>query len=226
MRSPYLLVAALVALALFFGWEARQALDEPVAGADNAARASGPPWQPALTPPNPPPPPEVGPLIAVVTARPLFRRDRQPFREGSAGAAARNYDAELSRYTLLGVLSFGKELTALVVSKTGGRTDRWEVKAGETIPGFTVKEVRPDGLLVTADDREFQLPLYAGSPTAAGGAVRTEGGRVAPPPAAAPASAGTAQPPPVAAPPAPTARPQPATPVSPRERPRYVPGRR
>ena len=67
------------------------------------------------------------------------------------------------------------------------------MKAGDALPGFTVKEVGVEGLLLTADGREFLLPLYAGAPTAAGGAVRTETiRRNAPPPAPAPQAAAPA----------------------------------
>ena len=62
----------------------------------------------------------------------------------------------------------------LVVSKSGPRSDRWEVKVGDSLPGFKVKEVRTDALALTAEGREFLLPLYAGGPTATGGALRTD----------------------------------------------------
>jgi len=233
MRRPALATLALSLLALLLGWETRQALLATPGGQENAVSAPAGVWKPGVPTSDPQPPRDPMPTAAAVVARPLFRPDRQPFREGSAGVPARNYEAELSRFTLLGVLSFGDALKGLVVSRSGARTDRWEVKAGESFPGFTVKEVRTDGLLVTADDREFQLPLYAGSPTATGGALRTDVPRAAPASApAAPAQpapkAGQAAPaaPAAAAAPAP-ARPQPTAPVSPRDtRPRYVPGRR
>jgi len=233
MRRPVLATIALALLALLFGWETRQALQAVPGGQDNAATATAGSWQPGVSTHDPQPPPDPGPTVAAVTARPLFRPDRQPFREQAGSPApARNHEAELSRFTLLGVLSYGDELKGLVVSRSGPRTDRWELKAGESFPGFTVKEVRTDSLLVTADGREFQLPLYAGAPTATGGALRTD----VPKPAPSPASATTApaypapragQAAPAAAPPLPGARPQPAAPVSPRDiRPRYIPGRR
>ena len=88
--------------------------------------------------------------------------------------SVRNYEAELSRYTLLGVLDIGDAPYGVVVGKGGTKGERWEVKRGDSLQGFTVKEVGVDGLRLTADGREFLLPLYAGAPTAAGGAVRTE----------------------------------------------------
>lgn len=234
MRRPVLATIALFLLALLFGWETRQALQAVPGGQDNAATATAAGfWQPGVPTHDPQPPPDPGPTVSAVTARPLFRPDRQPFREQAGSPIpVRNYEAELSRFTLLGVLSFGDELKGLVASRSGARTDRWELKAGESFPGFTVKEVRMDSLLVTADGREFQLPLYAGAPTATGGALRTDVVKAAP--AAPSATTAPAQPAPKAgqgvratAPPAPVARPQPSAPVSPRDiRPRYVPGRR
>lgn len=233
MRRPLLATLALSLLALFFGWETRQALRATPGRQDNAATPARGSWQPGVSAPDPQSPPDPTPAAAAVTARPLFRPDRQPFREQAGSPIpVRNYEAELSRFSLLGVLSFGDELKGLVTSRGGARTDRWELKAGDSFPGFTVKEVRMDSLLVTADDREFQLPLYAGAPTATGGALRTDVGKAAP--AAPPAKAAPAPPAPRAgqgaaatAPPAPVARPQPSAPVSPRDiRPRYVPGRR
>jgi hypothetical protein len=235
VRRPVLATVALSLLALLFGWETRQALQAVPGGQENAAMPTAGSWQPAVPAPEPQPPPDPRPTVAAVTARPLFRPDRQPFREQAGSPVpVRNYEAELSRFTLLGVLSFGDGLKGLVVSRSGARTDRWELKAGESFPGFTVKEVRTDSLLVTTDDREFQLPLYAGSPTATGGALRTDVLKAAPAHAAASATTVPAPPAPRArqaapgaAPPPPGARPQPTAPVSPRDiRPRYVPGRR
>lgn len=231
MRRPTLATLAFFLLALLFAWETRQALRATPGGQDNAATA--PAWQPGAAAPDPQPPPDPTPVATAIAARPLFRADRQPFKEQvGSPIPARNYEAELSRFTLLGVLSFGDELKGLVASKSGARTDRWELKAGESFPGFTVKEVRMDSLLVTADGREFQLPLYSGAPTATGGALRT--GVVKSAPAAPSATTAPAQPTPrvgqgaaATAPPAPVVRPQPSAPVLPRDlRPRFVPGRR
>jgi hypothetical protein len=225
MRRPLLATLALSLLAIFFGWETRQALRATPGGQDNAATPARGSWQPGVSAPDPQSPPDPTPAATAVTARPLFRPDRQPFREQAGSPIpVRNYEAELSRFSLLGVLSFGDELKGLVASRGGARTDRWELKAGDSFPGFTVKEVRTDSLLVTADDREFQLPLYAGAPTATGGALRTDVVKAAPAaPSAKTAPAPVARPQPSA----PVVRPQPSAPVSPRDiRPRYVPGRR
>jgi hypothetical protein len=175
VRRPALAALALSLLALLFGWETRQALRATPGGEDNAATARA--WQPGVSAPDPPPPPDPTTSAAAVAARPLFRPDRQPFREQVGGASVRNYEMELSRYTLLGVLGFGDAPYGVVVGKAGIKGERWEVKRGDALQGFTVKEVGMEGLRLTADGREFLLPLYAGAPTATGGAVRTEAPR-------------------------------------------------
>jgi hypothetical protein len=174
MRKPALLSAALAFLALFFGWETWRAWQAPLPESGNGPRSPETFWQPGVIISDPPPPPEVGPLIATVTTRPLFRADRQPF--GAGGGSSGAYEQELSRLSLIGILVIGDEQKGLVVRKVGNRTDRWEVKAGDSLPGFTVKEVKTDGLALTADGREFLLPLYAGAPPA-GEAVRTDSRR-------------------------------------------------
>ena len=242
MRRPTLATLALSLLALLFGWETRQALRATPGGQDNAATPPAVTWQPGAAAPDPQPPPDPAPAATAIAARPLFRADRQPFREQAASQApARNYDTELSRFTLLGVLGFGEEPVGVVTAKTGNKTDRWELKAGDALPGFTVKEVGMEGLLLTADGQEFHLPLYAGPPTAAAGAVRTEVPRRTPAqPPAAPGSPAPAKPAAVPAPapdaiPAPSAvapptRPGRATPSPLKRQPgvpsRYTPGRR
>lgn len=236
MKRPALATLALSLLALLFGWETRQALRGTPGGQDNAATATAGAWQPGVSAPDPPPPPDPTTPAAAVAARPLFRPDRQPFREQAASpVAARNYETELSRFTLLGVLGFGEEPVGVVTGKTGNKTDRYELKAGDALPGFTVKEVGVEGLRLTADGREFLLPLYGGAPTAAGGALRTETPRRdGSQPPAAPGFPGSAKP---AAMPAPAAMPPPAPAqpmpayappdrAQPSVAPRYIPGRR
>jgi hypothetical protein len=178
VKRPAIASLALSLLALLFGWETRQALRGSPGGQDNAAPAPAGTWQPGVSAPDPQPPPDPTPVAAAVAARPLFRADRQPFREQVASqVAARNYETELSRFMLLGVLGFGDGPVGVVTMKTGNKTDRWELKAGDALPGFTVKEVGMDGMRLMSDGREFLLPLFAGAPTAAGGAVRTEATR-------------------------------------------------
>ena len=250
MRRPALATAALSLLALLLGWETRQALLETPGGQDNTASAPAGTWKPGVSAPDPQPPPDPAPAASAVVARPVFRPDRQPFREQAASAVpARNYETELSRFTLLGVLGLGEGPVGVVTSKTGNKTDRWEVKAGDALPGFTVQEVGMEGLRLTSDGREFLLPLYAGAPTAAAGALRTETTRrdathpnVAPgiPGSTKPAISGASPGPASSTTPAPAqprtipspAQPRPGPEYTPPERaapvrpPRFIPGRR
>jgi hypothetical protein len=215
VRRPDLAILGLSLLALLFGWETRQALRETPGRTKNTASTDT--WQPGVTAPDPQPSPDPTPMAAAVAARPLFRPDRQPFHE--QGASVRNYEAELARYSLLGVLGFGDAPYAVVVGKAGTKGERWEVKKGDSFQGFTVKEIGMEGMQLTTDGREFLLPLYAGAPTAAAGSRRTETPRrdaalPAPAPnAAAPASASGAAPQRPTAPPASASDPQ--RPVSP-----------
>jgi|GEM_PF-1207288 len=172
MRRPALATLALALLALFFGWETLQALRATPGGQDNAVPAGA--WQPGVDVLDPQPASDPTPVVSAIAARPLFRQDRKPFQEGAAGAAAQNVEAQLSRYTLLGVLGFGDAPYGVVVGKGGNKGERWEVKKGDSFQEFTVKEVGEDGLRLMVDGREFLLPLYAGAPTATGGALRTE----------------------------------------------------
>jgi len=237
------LTLAFSLLALFLFWETRQALRGTPVGQDNASTTSVGSWQPGAPAPEPALPADPAQMVAAIAARPLFRPDRQPFREKEASPiAARNYDTELSRYTLLGVLGFGEEPVGGVTGKTGNKTDRWELKAGDDLPGFTVKEVGMEGLRLTSDGREFLLPLYAGAPTAAGSALRTEGTRRdATQPSAASGAPASAKPAVSGARPGPAALPAPAPPAPqpraapvhappyrtpPSVAPRFVPGRR
>ena len=238
MRRPALATLALSLLALLFGWETRQAMRTTPGGQDNAAAARTEFWQPGLPTPDPQPPPDPGPFVSAITARPLFRQDRQPFREQTATASVRNYEAELSRYTLLGVLGFGDAPFAVVVGKIGNKGERWEVKKGDAFQGFRVEEVGVEGLRLTADGKEFLLPLYAGAPTATGGAVRTDTTRRGAAPVSASGATPRRQAVPSASPLASRLRRNPAVPMvpglsrsplpygnPPAAGPRYVPGK-
>jgi len=223
--------------AVFFGWEAYRAWTGPL-----LPGAETPPAEafslPAATIPQAGPGDAVYPGLSSIVARPVFRPDRRPYLEGSAGFPQKNYEAELSKFTVLGVLMMGDEKKAIVVSKGSGATDRWEVEAGDSLGDFTVKEVAPDGLTLVADKREFTLPLYAGGPKSSGGTpLRTEvtpappPAPAQPPTAARPAPAAGRLPSPAAVTPPPAPSPQPSgvspSPVPQRTYPRrYTPGRR
>jgi len=190
MSRAGFLIPALVLLGLFFGGEAYRAWTGPVAQTATAppvagAAAFGPSRSEAA------PPADLSGLVTAIMARPLFRADRRPFQENAAVLAKRNYDAELSRFTLLGVLLLENEKKGVVVGKGGaGKEERWEVAPGDALPGFTVKEIGFNGMTLTADGREFLLPLYAGGPKGPAGQApaRTEVTAPRLPTAAAPSS--------------------------------------
>jgi hypothetical protein len=228
MSRPGFLIPLLALAALLFGWRAYEAWTGPLGNV-------GPP------PPNPsampigvsqeeaPPSPDLSASVTLIVARPIFRPDRQPFREETAAQIPkRNYEAELNRFTLLGVLLLGTDRKGVVVGKgAAGREERWEVAPGDSLPGFTVKDVGADGVTLAADEKEFLLPLYAGGPKTQPGQapVRTDLGTPRPPvPAPKPPVAsppGTVRPPtgiplspPTAAPPMPPAAVPPAPPMA------------
>lgn len=176
MNRPGVVIPALALAALFFGWRAYEAWTGPVrtAGVASSAPAAAPI---GISTEEAPPPTDLSALAASVGAKPVFRPDRRPYREDAAGQSKRNYDAEISRFTLLGVLLLDKDKKGVVVGKgAAGRSERWEVAPGDALPGFIVKEIGADGITLAADEREFLLPLYAGGPKGppAQGAVRTE----------------------------------------------------
>ena len=171
MNRTSLPVLLLAFLACVFGWETYRAWTMPVLPVGGT-----PPGNPlslrssAALPPGAPGEDIRGALTSVL-GRPVFRPDRRPYREETPAASMRNYELELSRYTALGVLMIGDVQKALVVGKGAAKGERWEVGAGDALPGFTVKSIRPDGLILETDGREFTLPLYAGGPNAAQGAT-------------------------------------------------------
>ncbi len=247
MNRPGFLIPVLALAALFFGWRTYETWTGPV-GAASPAPASQAPVPVGISAEEAPQAIDFSGATASIAARPLFRPDRLPFREGSAAVPKRNYEAELSRFTLLGVLILGNDRKGVVVGKTGagaGREERWEVSPGENLPGFSVKDVRSDGMTLVADEKEFLLPLYAGGPkgAAGGAAVRTDVGPLPKAQAVQAGQAGTArpaatpaQPYPAAVQPTPAVSPQ--TPIAsppsrvPRDfgrdrtRPTFLPGRR
>ena len=223
MNRTSLPVLLLAFLACVFGWETYRAWTMPVLPVGGT-----PPGNPlslrssAALPPGAPGE-DIRGALASVLDRPVFRPDRRPHQEETPGASIRNYELELSRYTALGVLMIGDVQKALVVGKGTAKGERWEVGAGDELPGFTVKKVNPDGLTLEADGREFTLPLYAGGPNAAQGTtLRTPVTPAQPNAQQQPRNAVSPAPGP-AVPPSPARPPQ----LPPRRYPRtYVPGRR
>jgi len=255
MNRPGFLIPVLALAALFFGWRSYEAWTGPE-GAVHLPPSSSPVAPIGISPAEPPPAMDLSAPVLSIVARPLFRPDRRPFQETAVTVPARNYDQELSRFTLLGVLLLGDTKKAVITGKAPGRPERYEVGPGESLPGFEVKAVQQEGVLLMADGKEFLLPLYAGGPKVQGtGGLRTEVRPPQAPPAspsagqarpqattarpetgAAPSHAGTVggspgrvQPPAAVAAPAPPRPERPVVPASPyrgRARPTYVPGQR
>lgn len=199
MRRPGFLIFVMALAALIFGWRAYQAWTEPTAAV--APQPPGPEVVPiGISPEEAPHVSDLSAPVASILARPVFRPDRQPFREAVVTVPARNYEQELSRFTLLGVLLLGDTQRAVITGKPPGPRERYEIGIGESLPGFEVKEIQQEGVLLKADGKEFLLPLYAGAPKVQGASgLRTE---LPPPPQAPAASAPAGQ----ARPPAPPAR--------------------
>ena len=175
MNRAALWILVFASATVFFGVKTYRALTGPVLPGEV------PPASAALSPPSAAAQPQKGPEgaaysgLSSLLARPVFRPDRRPYQVGSAEGPQKNYEAELSRYTVLGVLMESDKMVALVVGRGASKGERWEVGAGDSLSGFKVKEVSQDGLVLTADDREFTLPLYAGGPKAVGKApLRTQ----------------------------------------------------
>lgn len=184
MTRPGLLIPVLAIAALFFGWRTYEAWTGP-AGATGPPPAGPAPVPIGVAPEETIPAMDLSAPMASIMARPLFRPDRKPYREEAVQVPRRNYEAELTRLTLLGVLLLGKDKRGVVVGRSGtGREERWEVGPGDTLPGFIVKDVGAEGLTLIADDRELLLPLYAGAPKGPTGQapVRTVGGSSPGPP--------------------------------------------
>jgi len=193
MSQTRILNLVLALSVIFFGWRSYEAWTKPVAVV--ISPSSGTPVVPigVSQPDLPAVPADLSANVALIVARPVFRPDRKPFSEGGSGFSKRNYEAEISKFTLLGVLQLGNDKKGIVVGKgTANRDERWEVGPGDTLLGFRVKDVGVEGMTLTADGREFLLPLYAGGPKGTTGqaALRTEGGspRTTASPASTPAA--------------------------------------
>lgn len=203
MRRSGLLIPAVGLLAAFFGWKCYAVWTEPFPPPlRSTGEAAG--FFPSASPAAPARSADLSAAVSLVTVRPVFRPDRTLFAK-SDSVAARNYDAELNRYTVLGILGGEEGRKAIVAGGASGKSERYEVGPGEGFPGFTVKEVRENEVLVLADNVEFALPLYAGGPKGTVEAARTDTtpaktARQATPAAGSPATQGAEAMPAAAAP--------------------------
>jgi len=215
-------IPILLAAILFLGWRTYRAWTESVLPGEAAPRGE------SVLPGGPAYPEPAGGAdtaayaVSVIQSRPLFRPDRSPYSESGAAVPGRNYEAELSRFTILGVLFLDGERKAIVSDRNSAGSGSREVGAGDTLEGFTVKEVEADGMVMEADGRSFTLPLYGGAPKGGGAAPARPGSppRAVDPrtPATPAVSQGT--------PPVPPGVPAPAPRQPTRPRRYYVPGRR
>jgi len=168
MRRNGLLIPAIGLLAAFLGWKCYEAWTEPFPPPPRTAgRAAD--FSQAAPPAGAPQSTDLSAAVTLVAVRPVFRPDRKIFEGSAAAVPQRNYDAELRQFTVLGILGADGSRKAIVTGGATGKTGRFEVGPGESIPGFTVKEVRENEVLVVADGREFLLPLYAGGPKVSSG---------------------------------------------------------
>jgi hypothetical protein len=174
-----MLILVLALSALFFGWRSYEAWTRPMAVAIHPSSGTGVAPIGVSTSDSPNVSSDISAHVASIGARPVFRPDRKPYSEGGAAFPQRNYDAELSRFTLLGVLQMAGDKKGIVVGKgSGARDERWEVGPGDTLPGFHVKDIGVEGMTLTADGREFLLPLYAGGPKGAAGQAAARTGTI------------------------------------------------
>jgi hypothetical protein len=172
MGRPGILIPVLAVAALFFGMQTFRAATKTSFDMPSSSIAA---VYPGAAVDDPTAHAESIPSVSSVVARPVFRPDRKPFNEKADNVPLRNYERELSGYTLLGVMFLGDGGKAVISGKTAGRSERFEVGPGESLPGFDVKEIRQDGVVLTADGKEFALNLYTGAPRIQGTAgLRTE----------------------------------------------------
>jgi hypothetical protein len=171
------LIPVLLLAVAFFGWETYRAWVEPSSAETPPGTEDGGVGGAPDNAAEPPSTADPSAAVAQIVARPLLRPDRLPFKEVPFLAAKpqRNYEAEMARFSVVGILPIDGIVRALVVAKgASGRDERYEVAAGDSLPGFVVRAVRADGILLEADGKEMLLPLYAGGPKGAGAPARTE----------------------------------------------------
>ena len=96
---------------------------------------------------------------AAIVERPLFSPSRRP----PPGAAAALGASIEGRYRLLGIVATGPKKSAFIAE--GAR--RLEIDAGQTLDGWTVKEIGSDSVTLTSPTGEATLKLSPAAPEAA-----------------------------------------------------------
>ena len=172
MRRPALLIIALCLIGILFGWKAQKAWFSPPPVIDSAKRPAidlgpgelGPaPWR------------DLAGAAAAISSRSLFRPDRSFFGAGESGSGdGQGQNQDLSRLSMIGLMTFGGGMKGIVISNDNPQAERLELKAGDSLLGFKVKEVRMDGIVLISDERQVLLPLYAGPPTVGEGSLRSQ----------------------------------------------------
>jgi hypothetical protein len=123
-----------------------------------------PATRPLAAPPASTPSPALAalPLLTgygAIVERPLFSRSRRP----PAGAAAALGPSIESRYRLLGIVAAGPKKKAFVAD--GAR--RLDITEGDTLDGWTVKEIGPDRMVLASPAGEATLRLKPVAPETA-----------------------------------------------------------
>jgi len=178
MRSPALPIIALCSICILFGWKAQKAWFSPPPAVDYAKNQSidiGPnepgsvPWRDLVG------------AVNVISSRSLFRPDRSFFGAGESGEDGKGGNQNLSRLSMIGLMTFGGGMKGIVIDTGNPQSERWEVQAGDSLLGFKVKEVRMDGIVLVTDGRQVMLPLYAGPPTVDERSLRSQNMRTSAP---------------------------------------------
>lgn len=105
---------------------------------------------------------------AIISQNNLFRPERHPYQEVPPqlpSAPQRNHEAEIGRFALIGILPIeGTEKAIVVGNVPGVATDHWGLAPGDSLPGYSVKNVGLDRITLVADGREFLLFMSSGGP--------------------------------------------------------------
>ena len=170
MKSATPLIVALCLAGAVFGWKAQRAWFSSSITLD----ASEPPDVSLKTEETGMyPRKDYNGAVASIIGRPLFRQDRRPFGIDDE-LAPESFEQILSHLSMIGVTTFGKSVRGIVVVADGQQTELLELKVGDSLKGFKVKKVMEDGITMTAAEKDYLLPLYAGPPTVDEKSLRTD----------------------------------------------------
>ena len=103
---------------------------------------------------------------ASVTERPLFIEDRRPQDDDEEEAPAQPTpppNRAPPRVNLTGIVQVGEVMYALVL-RPGNKDGMLKLRQGEQVEGWTVQQIRPDGIELAQGSGRHQLPLRAYKP--------------------------------------------------------------